>query len=79
MVAGGCAGRLYYFPQISGTFYALFWFPPEEKPHESITRSGHAAEKIAIVRRFADNLPKLHTTPQPGIKNKRLRMAYGDL
>jgi hypothetical protein len=39
-------------------------------------RSGHTAENIAIIRRFAVNLPKQDTTTQPGIKNKRLRMTY---
>jgi hypothetical protein len=39
-------------------------------------RSGHAAENMVIIRRFAVNLPKLHTTTQPCIKNNRLRMAY---
>jgi predicted transposase YbfD/YdcC len=39
-------------------------------------RSGHAAENIAIIRRFAVNLPKQDTTIKLNIKNKRLRMAY---
>jgi hypothetical protein len=39
-------------------------------------RTGHAAENIAIICRFAVNLLKRDTPCKLGIKNKRLRMAY---
>ena len=39
-------------------------------------RAGHAAENIAIIRRFAINLLRQESTCKLGIKNKRLRMAY---
>jgi hypothetical protein len=39
-------------------------------------RAGHAAENIAIIRRFAVNLLRQDSACKLGAKNKRLRMAY---
>jgi predicted transposase YbfD/YdcC len=39
-------------------------------------RTGHAAENMAIIRRFALNLLRQDATCKLGVKNKRLRMAY---
>jgi predicted transposase YbfD/YdcC len=44
----------------------------------SRVRSGHAAETLAIIRRFALNLLKQDNTCSLGIKNKRLKAAYSD-
>jgi predicted transposase YbfD/YdcC len=43
---------------------------------QSRIRRGHAAENMAIIRRFALNLLRQDTTCKPGVKNKRLRMTY---
>jgi predicted transposase YbfD/YdcC len=39
-------------------------------------RTGCAAENIAIICRFAVNLPRPDTPCKLGVKNKRLRMAH---
>jgi predicted transposase YbfD/YdcC len=44
----------------------------------SRVRSGHAAETLAIIRRFALNLLKQDKSSSLGIKNKRLKAAYSD-
>ncbi|MDR0673401.1 MAG: hypothetical protein LBF93_07040, partial [Zoogloeaceae bacterium] len=48
------------------------WPSIEDRCH---IRAGHAAENIAIIRRFALNLLKLDKIGKLGVKNKRLRMA----
>jgi predicted transposase YbfD/YdcC len=44
----------------------------------SRVRAGHAAETLAIIRRFALNLLKQDQSSPLGIKNKRLKAAYSD-
>jgi predicted transposase YbfD/YdcC len=39
-------------------------------------RTGHAAESMAIIRRFAPDLLRQDATCRLGIKNKRLRMTH---
>ncbi|MBV1788472.1 hypothetical protein KQ940_10420 [Marinobacterium sp. D7] len=45
---------------------------------QSRARVGHAAENLAIVRRFALNLLRQSKGSKLGVKNKRLRAAYDD-
>jgi predicted transposase YbfD/YdcC len=45
---------------------------------QSRARSGHSAENLSIIRRFALNLLKLNKSCKLGVKNKRLRAAYDD-
>ena len=45
---------------------------------QSRARVGHAAENLAIVRRFALNLLRQAKGSKLGVKNKRLRAAYDD-
>jgi predicted transposase YbfD/YdcC len=45
---------------------------------QSRTRIGHAAENLAIIRRFALNLLRQNRISKLGLKNKRLRAAYDD-
>lgn len=41
-------------------------------------RTGHGAENLAIIRRFALNLLKQNKSCKLGVKNKRLKAAYDD-
>ncbi|MBI5213027.1 MAG: ISAs1 family transposase [Nitrospirae bacterium] len=41
-------------------------------------RTGHSAENLAIIRRFALNLLKQNKSCKLGVKNKRLKAAYDD-
>ncbi|RTL87446.1 ISAs1-like element ISXa1 family transposase [Marinobacterium ramblicola] len=45
---------------------------------QSRARVGHAAENLAIIRRFALNLLRQSKGSKLGVKNKRLRAAYDD-
>lgn len=45
---------------------------------QSRVRAGHAAENLAIIRRFALNLLRQNKRSKLGVKNKRLRAAYDD-
>ncbi len=45
---------------------------------QSHARTGHAAENLAIIRRFAPNLLRQAKDSGLGVKNKRLRAAYDD-
>lgn len=45
---------------------------------QSRARTGHAAENLAIIRRFALNLLRQAKGSRLGVKNKRLRAAYDD-
>ena len=45
---------------------------------QSRARVGHAAENLAIIRRFALNLLRQAKGSKLGVKNKRLRAAYDD-
>ncbi len=46
---------------------------------QSRARTGHAAENLAIIRRFALNLLRQAKGSKLGVKNKRLRAAYDDV
>ena len=45
---------------------------------QSRTRSGFAANNLAIVRHIVMNLLRLNTTSKVGIKNKRLMASASD-
>jgi hypothetical protein len=45
---------------------------------QSRVRVGHAAENLAVIRRFALNLLRQSKKSRLGVKNKRLRAAYDD-
>ena len=45
---------------------------------QSRARSGHSAENLAIIRRFALNILKRNKSCKLGVKNKRLKAAYDD-
>ena len=45
---------------------------------QSRARAGHAAENLAIIRRYALNLLRQDKQSKLGVKNKRLRAAYDD-
>lgn len=45
---------------------------------QSRARSGHSAENLAIIRRFALNILKNNKICKLGVKNKRLKAAYDD-
>lgn len=52
---------------------------PSSSPSSTAwVRAGHAAENLAIIRRFALNILRLNKRPKLGVKNKRLRAPYDD-
>jgi hypothetical protein len=44
----------------------------------SRVRSGHAAQNLAIIHRFALNLLRQETTCKRGVKTKRLRAGWAE-